>query len=336
MEDVATAASRNFGRVFQSQMLWLESLDDLIGEAAAVAPEAPRQPGHSRAASQRAARAAWRRQRVRVESLKFDEAEAKCEKGELRSFPNLPRLRHPFIVLLHPMAHKKRPTRGSPQKKSNKKVPPALRSKEGCSFRGPTRNPGETAPLRLRAAATTFPTTAWSGPSFASSCRAKARACEYRIEGDLSAAPPPIRESKYLVARAVHRHLSLDAAEPPHGSGAGKSLQAGQGRRRRLLRTRPGRLLLRVGVRARTRRLAWPDDPQPGRDAGARLRRARHHAAVHGQGRFADLGTRRLVALWRLAAAQRVRADFDAGRTDRRDGRRLPGRAACKAGTSSA
>ena len=39
MEEVATAASRNFGRVFQSQMLWLESLDDLMGEAAAVAPK---------------------------------------------------------------------------------------------------------------------------------------------------------------------------------------------------------------------------------------------------------------------------------------------------------
>src|SRR5271166_3258400 len=36
MEEVATAASRNFGRVFQSQMLWLESLDDLIGEAATI------------------------------------------------------------------------------------------------------------------------------------------------------------------------------------------------------------------------------------------------------------------------------------------------------------
>ena len=34
VEEVATAASRNFGRVFQSQMLWLESLDELIGEAA--------------------------------------------------------------------------------------------------------------------------------------------------------------------------------------------------------------------------------------------------------------------------------------------------------------
>src|SRR5271167_1827667 len=37
IEEVATAASRNFGRVFQSQMLWLESLDDLIGEASTVA-----------------------------------------------------------------------------------------------------------------------------------------------------------------------------------------------------------------------------------------------------------------------------------------------------------
>jgi lipoyl(octanoyl) transferase len=30
IDEVATAASRNFGCVFQSQMLWLESLDDLI------------------------------------------------------------------------------------------------------------------------------------------------------------------------------------------------------------------------------------------------------------------------------------------------------------------
>jgi lipoyl(octanoyl) transferase len=35
VEEVATAASRNFGRVFNSQMLWLESLDDLLAHAAA-------------------------------------------------------------------------------------------------------------------------------------------------------------------------------------------------------------------------------------------------------------------------------------------------------------
>ena len=33
LEEVATSASRNFGRVFNSQMLWLESLDDLLGAA---------------------------------------------------------------------------------------------------------------------------------------------------------------------------------------------------------------------------------------------------------------------------------------------------------------
>src|SRR5271167_289917 len=38
MEQVATAASRNFGRVFQSQILWLESQDDLIGATPVVAP----------------------------------------------------------------------------------------------------------------------------------------------------------------------------------------------------------------------------------------------------------------------------------------------------------
>ena len=31
---MATAASRNFGRVFQSQMLWLDSLEDLLAQAA--------------------------------------------------------------------------------------------------------------------------------------------------------------------------------------------------------------------------------------------------------------------------------------------------------------
>jgi lipoyl(octanoyl) transferase len=41
LEEVATSASRNFGRVFNSQMLWLESLDDLLGEAGISPPTAP-------------------------------------------------------------------------------------------------------------------------------------------------------------------------------------------------------------------------------------------------------------------------------------------------------
>jgi len=39
LEDVATSASRNFGRVFQTQMLWLESLDDLLAQAAVTTPK---------------------------------------------------------------------------------------------------------------------------------------------------------------------------------------------------------------------------------------------------------------------------------------------------------
>src|SRR5271166_3134161 len=39
LEEVATAASRNFGRVFNSQMLWLESLDDLLAQAAVTGPK---------------------------------------------------------------------------------------------------------------------------------------------------------------------------------------------------------------------------------------------------------------------------------------------------------
>jgi lipoyl(octanoyl) transferase len=38
LEEVGTAASRNFGRVFQSQMLWLESLDDLLALAVSAPP----------------------------------------------------------------------------------------------------------------------------------------------------------------------------------------------------------------------------------------------------------------------------------------------------------
>jgi len=41
LEEVATAASRNFGRVFHSQMLWLESLDDVLGQAVAQPPASP-------------------------------------------------------------------------------------------------------------------------------------------------------------------------------------------------------------------------------------------------------------------------------------------------------
>src|SRR5664279_1752429 len=39
LEEVATAASRNFGRVFQTQMLCLESLEDLLAQGAVPTPK---------------------------------------------------------------------------------------------------------------------------------------------------------------------------------------------------------------------------------------------------------------------------------------------------------
>lgn len=44
LEEVATSASRNFGRVFQTQMLWLESLDDLLAQASSVTSQPAAQP----------------------------------------------------------------------------------------------------------------------------------------------------------------------------------------------------------------------------------------------------------------------------------------------------
>lgn len=43
LEEVAHSVSRNFGSVFQSQMLWLESLDDLLGSSLGVPLRAPRE-----------------------------------------------------------------------------------------------------------------------------------------------------------------------------------------------------------------------------------------------------------------------------------------------------
>jgi lipoyl(octanoyl) transferase len=47
LEEVATAVSRNFGKVFHSQMLWLESLDDLLAQASMLPePEPAKSPAN--------------------------------------------------------------------------------------------------------------------------------------------------------------------------------------------------------------------------------------------------------------------------------------------------
>jgi lipoyl(octanoyl) transferase len=46
LEEVATSASRNFGRVFQSQMLWLECLEDLLAQATVASQQQRDQPAN--------------------------------------------------------------------------------------------------------------------------------------------------------------------------------------------------------------------------------------------------------------------------------------------------
>jgi lipoyl(octanoyl) transferase len=43
LEEVAHSVSRNFGVVFESQMLWLESLDALLGQSVGVPLKPPEQ-----------------------------------------------------------------------------------------------------------------------------------------------------------------------------------------------------------------------------------------------------------------------------------------------------
>jgi hypothetical protein len=40
-QEVAHSVSRNFGMVFESQMLWLESLDSLLGQSVGVPMKPP-------------------------------------------------------------------------------------------------------------------------------------------------------------------------------------------------------------------------------------------------------------------------------------------------------
>ena len=159
---------------------------------------------------------------------------------------------------------------------------------------------------------------------------------EYRIEGDLSAPPPPIRESKYLSREqciAIYRWMLLNrrmevALENLYkqgkvvggvyfglgqeGCSCASAYALGPDDWLGPMIRNQGAMLVR-GFSARDimrQYMAKADSPTWGRDASSH---------------FGD-----------LAAAQRVRADFDAGRTDRRHGRRLSGRATCRAGTSSA
>ena len=160
------------------------------------------------------------------------------------------------------MAHKKRSHSTSPQQKPSKvplapstktrKTPPPIEQADGSP------KPTEKEPLAATkvdddSASSTLrcyniPDYRLEHPEFRIFMSGEGSGLEYRIEGDLSAAAAADSRLEVSVARTVHRSLSLDAAEPPHGSRPGKPVQARQSGGRRLFRPGPGGLLVRFGA----------------------------------------------------------------------------------------
>ena len=70
----------------------------------------------------------------------------------------------------------------------------------------------------------TIPDYRLERPSFTIRQIRKGGEISYELSGDLSAPAPPIRDSKYLEQKAMHRDLPLDAAQSQDGDGARKSL----------------------------------------------------------------------------------------------------------------
>src|SRR6516162_11939417 len=109
-----------------------------------------------------------------------------------------------FIVLLHPMAHKKHPTHKHSQKKSSKvslapgSKPPnaSLPMEQADGSPKPIAVPKDSSLFSLRAY--NIPDYRLEHPEFRIFMSGEGANLEYRVEGDLSAPPPPIRESKYL------------------------------------------------------------------------------------------------------------------------------------------
>ena len=191
------------------------------------------------------------------------------------------------------MANKKSTAPSAPTEKPSKvplasakgtpKTPPPIEQADGSP------KPAKTAGNGIPSAASSpssirtykFPTTVWSAQSSVSPQRRRIE-LEYRVEGDLSATAPPIRDSKYLSREqsiAIYRWMLLNrrmevALENLYKQGkvvGGVYFGLGQEGC-----SCASAYALGAG------RLAGADDSQSGRDAGARLQRSRHHAAVYG------------------------------------------------------
>ncbi len=184
-------------------------------------------------------------------------------------------------------------------------------------------------------APTPSPTTAWKSRDFTLRQVRVGDASPLRSgKRRLSAPVPPIRESKYLDKQQsieIYRWMLLNRRMETALENLYKQGKV------------VGGVYFGLGQEACSCASAYalkPDDwlgPMI-RNQGSLLVRgfsaARHHDAVHGQGRLADQRPRRLLALRRLSESQRRRADLDSRRSDPRARRRCARRASARDATS--
>ena len=187
--------------------------------------------------------------------------------SEQRLPPNLPRVRPPFIVLASYGSQEALPFQSLPgeTEQGSSCVRPRKRRRRRHRSSRPTGRPSRPKLSRPQAAkggddsasstlrCYNIPDYRLEQPEFRIFMSGDGSNLEYRIEGDLSAAAPPIRDSKYLSREqciALYRWMLLNRRMEV---ALENSVQAGQSCGRRLFRTGPGGLLLRFGARARTR-----------------------------------------------------------------------------------
>src|SRR5208282_6775479 len=112
-------------------------------------------------------------------------------RSEQRPSHNLPRWCLPFIVLLQPMAHKKRPATTSSSKKSTKNAHATFTVKKIDPSK-PARKSGSDDSASSSLRRYNIPDYRLEHPKFRIFMSGEGASLEYRIQGDLSATTPPI------------------------------------------------------------------------------------------------------------------------------------------------
>jgi len=110
------------------------------------------------------------------------------------------------------MAHKKRPARGSPQKGSDENAHSASAASKTVPLK-PASKTGSDGSASSSLRTYNIPDYRLERPEFRIVMSGEGENLEYRIKGDLTAAPPPIRESKYLLREqciALYRWMLLN------------------------------------------------------------------------------------------------------------------------------